>query len=207
MQLPGWDSLESVTSIQNWLNLAGIFFLALLVVSELLAHSYGNRKDTLAAQAAAATENAQRAEVAALQERLANAARQQAPRRLTRDQTLALVAALSRFHGQQIEITCVMGDGEAHQFAEDLVQVFRAARWTGADGVNQAAYTRDPVGVLVELNPASAEQDRLPSEAAAVLLEAFVELGILPKRIRYLNPQVAAGTVALVIGHKPALGQ
>lgn len=218
MQLPGWDSLGSVTRIHFLLEVAGIIFLGLLVVSEVLALKYSNRKDVLTAQAATATENAQRAEVTTLQEKLAATAReahrrieelraQQAPRRLSEDQKRALVRSLSRFHGQRIAITCVMGDGEAKQFAEDFAEVFRAAGWSGADGVNQSVYTRDPIGLGVGLNPTSAQDHGKPKAAASALLAALVETGILTQREGFVNPQIGVDSIALVIGHKPVRNQ
>lgn len=47
MTLPGWDSLAAVTKIHHSLEIAGIVFLGLLVLSESFAYAYSNRKDAL----------------------------------------------------------------------------------------------------------------------------------------------------------------
>jgi len=43
----GWDTLASVTRWHNFLEIAGIVCLALLVGTEILAFQYGHRKDAL----------------------------------------------------------------------------------------------------------------------------------------------------------------
>ena len=45
--LPGWDSLPAVSRYHGWAELAGIVFVALLVVAEVIAYKYGHRKDDL----------------------------------------------------------------------------------------------------------------------------------------------------------------
>ncbi len=54
--LPGWDSLPTVTRYHNLAEIAGIGILALLVVMELVAYQYGQRKDGLTEKQQTATD-------------------------------------------------------------------------------------------------------------------------------------------------------
>jgi hypothetical protein len=54
--LPGWDSLSTVTRFHNWAEMAGIVILAFLVVAEVAAYKYGHRKDDLTEQQQKATD-------------------------------------------------------------------------------------------------------------------------------------------------------
>jgi hypothetical protein len=87
MLLPGWDSLETVKTLNFSLHIAGLAFIALLALSEILAFVYGERRDTLietsenvaALQRQIDTNNANSrhaAEVAALQAQIEKTAKQ-----------------------------------------------------------------------------------------------------------------------------------
>ena len=45
--LPGWNSAETAAKFHDWFEIAGIVFLALLVVAEVLAYIYGHQRDQL----------------------------------------------------------------------------------------------------------------------------------------------------------------
>jgi hypothetical protein len=47
MQLPGWGSVETVSRIHSFCEIAGIVALALLVGFEVLAYAYGHRREAL----------------------------------------------------------------------------------------------------------------------------------------------------------------
>ncbi len=64
--LPGWDSLPAVTRYHGWAEMAGIVFVALLVVAEIVAYKYGHRKDHLAEQQQIATNQRHDEEMARL---------------------------------------------------------------------------------------------------------------------------------------------
>lgn len=49
-ELPGWNSLGAVTRYHSWAEIIGIVVLALLVISEVVAYRYGQRKDQLTAE-------------------------------------------------------------------------------------------------------------------------------------------------------------
>jgi hypothetical protein len=71
--LPGWDSLPAVTRYHNWAEMAGIAFLALLVIAEVLAYQYGHRKDDLIEQQQIATNQRHDEDVARIQHDTARA--------------------------------------------------------------------------------------------------------------------------------------
>src|SRR5689334_12490357 len=97
----GWDSVDSVSTIHRWSEIAGFVFLGLLLMSEIVAFVSGNRKDELQ--------------------------RSMAQRRLTSAQQGFLLAALTPFSGQTVSVTCILGDPEGKRLAEDFVSVCSAA--------------------------------------------------------------------------------
>lgn len=226
--LPGWDSLKSVTQIHHWLEIAGIVFLALLVLSEAFAFGYNSRKDELvgASQRAAdeargqseqQAEQRRRSEVESLQSRLAEAARAageaiatvqaaQSPRRLSEEQKRLLAEALVPFRGQRIDIYCVIGDGEGKRYARDFVELLRSIEWNdgGGTGINEGGgWSSDPVGVEVHMNDAETRTGRIPQSVQA-LVGTLSRLGLLvePSKI-WRNTQVTPDRIRLIIGHKP----
>jgi hypothetical protein len=62
--LPDWDSLPAVTRFHNWAEMAGIVFLALLVVAEVVSYKYGHRRDILTGQQQTATDKRHDDEIA-----------------------------------------------------------------------------------------------------------------------------------------------
>jgi len=52
---------------------------------------------------------------------------------------------------KKVEVTCVLGDGEAFQFATAIVDYLKR-KGTNVEGVNQAAFTRPVVGQIAEAN-------------------------------------------------------
>ncbi len=64
--LPGWDSLPTVTRYHNWAEMAGIFAVAFLVIAEIVSYKYGHRKDDLTEQQQTATNQRHDEEMARL---------------------------------------------------------------------------------------------------------------------------------------------
>jgi len=64
--LPGWDSLPTVTRYHGWAEMVGIAFLSLLVVAEVVTYKYGHRKDDLTEQQQDATNQRHDEEMARL---------------------------------------------------------------------------------------------------------------------------------------------
>ena len=136
VDFPGWDSLESVTRLHSFFEMAGIVCLALLVVAEVLAFKYGNRKDVLTG----AREEATAKELRVLKER-------EAPRSLSEAQRIKLLDELSK--GKTYELTVRhSSDLESQNFAEQISTALRAAGWK----INPPAFrivTRDAAGLFI----------------------------------------------------------
>ena len=110
MHLPGWDSLERVTTLHSFFEIAGIVALALLVLFEVCGYVYGHRRDTL-------RENTLAAQVG--------------PRRLSTDQRGTLVQRLSQ-RPSVVVISSRLMDAEGAAYATDFEEVFHKAGWEAA---------------------------------------------------------------------------
>ncbi len=223
--LPGWNSLESVARIHAWLEITGIVVLALLLLSQGLAFSYGLRKDVLAATAelsdterlrkeAADADARHKAKEAALQQQLFQTDAQlerkiaslqdpQAPRHLSSEQQQTLVKALAPFKGQKITTTSVIGDDEGDVFARDFQAVFAAAGWDHGthERVEHRFITPTPVGVMVAMNEAEANAGRI-MPSVETLISVLQQLGITARGELLVNPQVPVGEINLIVGNR-----
>ena len=152
--LPGWNSLAAAGSIAHSLHIAAMIVLAVLVVAEGMALVYDDRKYALIGAAerdvtATYDEERRQAEgrhhngIAELQRRLEETQRQQASRGLTFSDQQTLVAALSPFPGQHLEINFVLGDPEAQQFANNFgSDPLRAPISSGSSAMRGRIYCR-----------------------------------------------------------------
>jgi hypothetical protein len=86
--LPGWDSLPTVTRYQNWAEIAGIIILVFLAIAEIVAYQYGHRKDDLTQQQQTEADRRHDEEMARLHVEAANA----------RERAAILETALQREH-------------------------------------------------------------------------------------------------------------
>ena len=186
----GWNSLESVSAIHKWMEIAGFVFLGLLLTSEVIAFVYGNRKDVL-------SEHETRKQLESVK-----AAQQQ--RRLSVEQKHILISALSPFRGQKVSVARIMGDVEAEPLADDFVEVLVKAGWDfgGKPGTDQSAYDKDPVGIEVTLNQAEVEAGRLPP-AAKALIVSLAKLSIINGDNAFVNPGIPADSIEIRVGKKP----
>src|SRR5882672_50367 len=217
--LPGWGSLESTANWYWGFHVAGMVFIFLLALCEILAFIYGGRADTLrgVAEGARAEKRQQEmdvahafhaAEVEALKKELEQAEwktgasqRQQTDRQLSPVQGSALIHALSPFRGQKITVVCIKNDAEGCRFAEILKAVFVASGWN-CEGVNQVAYTGGhPVGIEATVNQAEAQAGRVP-RAADRLLRALIILRLSGQEI-FVHPAVPAGQIEFRVGRPP----
>ena len=210
--LPGWNSLDAAGFIARSLHIAAMVVLALLVIAEGMALVYNDRKYALIGAAerdiTARRDQEQREaeerhydEIAELQRRLQETQPQQASRLLTTTDQQRLIAALSPFPGQQIDITSMLGDPEGQQFANDFVSVAQQAGWN-ATGVNQAAFTTNPIGVEVRYR--EPPPDNVPPPALAALVDILMELHILPERSVSINDKLLPDVIRLVVRAMPA---
>ena len=209
--LPGWNSLDAVGSIGHSLHLAAMVALALLIVAEGIALAYEDRKYVLIGAAdrdiTARFEQAQRDaeerhhnEIAELQRRLEETQRDESSRQLRIADQQALIAALSPFSGQQIEITSTFADLEAQQFASDFVSVAQQAGWNTMR-VNEAAFAFNPIGIEVLYK--EPPPDNAPPPALSALVDTLVGLHILPARSVTICEDVASEVIRLVVGKRP----
>ena len=155
------------------------------------AAAANERTSRLELESARQRERAARAEkdLLELQERLRH-------RRIVGEQRERLIATLRNIPKGPVSLTCVLGDGEGIAFANDVVEVLRAAGWE-VDGVNQGAFTpTNPVGFFVRVRSAV----NAPPYIRA-LLEAFNSTGIRLDAAEV--PTMAENVVAIVVGNKP----
>jgi hypothetical protein len=210
--LPGWNSLDAVGSIGHNLHLAAMVVLALLIVAEAMALVYDDRKSALIAaadrdiiarfyQGQRDSEKRHDNEVADVQRRLEETQREQASRQMTIADQQALLAALSPFPGQQIDITSPLGDLEAQQFASEFASVTQQAGWN-TTGVNEAALATNPTGVEVLYR--EPPPDNVPPPALSALVDTLVGLHILPARSITICEELASDVIRLVVGTRPA---
>ena len=217
--LPGWDSLESTANWYWGFHVAGLVFIFLLALSEVLAFIYSGRADTLRGIAEGArAEKTQReideanafhaAEVEELKKKMEQAQRkggsfqsEQTDRKLSPAQGNALIQALSPFRGQRINVVCIANDVEGCRFAEAFEAVFVASGWNCV-GVKEVAYTGGhPVGIEATVNQAEAQAGRIP-HAADRLFSALIRLGLSGQEI-FVHPAVPAGQIEFRVGRKP----
>ena len=213
--LPGWNSLEAVGSIGHSLHITAMVVLALLVVAEAMALVYDDRKYALIGAAEhditttfdkhqRETEDRYRSEIAELERRLEETPPKQPSRQLTTADQQTLIAALSPFPGQQIDITSISGDPEGQQFANDFASVAQQAGWQ-ASGVTETAITTNPIGVEVLYR--EPPPDEVPPPALTALVDTLVRLNILPARSVTICEDVASEVIRLVVGAKPATSE
>jgi hypothetical protein len=108
---------------------------------------------------------------------------------------------LSAFPEQHLDITSVLGDPEAQQFAKDFASIALQGGWN-ATGVNEVAFTTNPIGV--ELFYREPPPDNLPPRALAALVDALMDLHILPARSVSIFEELAPDVIRLGVGAKPA---
>lgn len=129
--LPGWDSLSAVTRYHGWAEIAGIIFLALLVIAEVTAYRYGHRKDDLTDRQQTATNQRHDDELARLHletaqanERAAKLQEAAAWRVFPAEVKAQLVNGL-RNAGGLVEISYPANDPEALFLASQIEDIFK----------------------------------------------------------------------------------
>ena len=118
---------------------------------------------------------------------------EQRPRHLTERQIASLETQLAPAAGHNIAVWCYMGDAEAWSYAEDLLQVFRDARWQTESLPVPSALRMQGVSMLVD------DQTHL-SQPTALVQSAFrkskVPIDIIQFKTNLQN------TVILFVGRK-----
>jgi len=133
-----------------------------------------------------------------LEKTLDEVRRRQSPRTLTAEQRSKLIEILKENQKGEIEITCVMGDGEGYAFATEIDGLLKAAGWTIiGGGVSQAVYSGgNPKGAGIIVR----SQESAPNYAI-ILQQAFSEVGY--PIAGAIDSSLPEGKVKLLIGNKP----
>ncbi|MDZ4077532.1 hypothetical protein [Hydrocarboniphaga sp.] len=191
--LPGWNSIDGTSTIHDFFEIAGIVFLGLLVVAEVIAYAYGHRHSELVVEhdktssaerqqadidkdkrhAAEAEKfrnelmSAQKASEEA-NNRAANLEGRVASRTLSVPEKNTILDVLAQFPGEQISIWVPMGASEAISYALEFVALFRQANWKGVEnyGLNQALWSgQPPVGLTVFVSKKDVDSNSIPASA------------------------------------------
>jgi hypothetical protein len=229
-QWPEWFDIGEYQLRRRFLEIGIAGVLALLLVSQVVATSYGVRRSTLTAateQASADQIKRLSAEVkrqhpiaeaanhtlkenSELQQKLIDAEnklaaleRVQTQKHLSDDQTRFLIEALRPYGGQMISIASIKGDDEGSVIAQQLATVFDAAGWDhhGEAGISTQDWPRDPVGIEVVMNETDARAGNIPAGVAG-LVKAIRELGLVYDGTLYMDNEVPSGQALVKVGKK-----
>ena len=219
--LPGWDSLSTVTRYHNIAEIAGIIILAGLVVAEVAAYQYGHRKDNLTEQQQRGTEQRHDEEMARLH--LDTAKANMAAEELRR-QNLELERAVSprllnqgafevvlrSFAGKLVQIDAVPYDAEAEQLKDALLVSFGSAKWQ-VEPANAKLPIFPGVQIWFEGNfgatrdPLLDEREKVVRALIAELRQQSIEANPrkIPAGVMRDETGLLPGSILLRVGHKP----
>lgn len=158
--LPGWDSLSTVTRYHNWAEMAGIVAVAVLVVAEVVSYQYGQRKDALTEQQQTATNQHHDEEMARLhlEATRLSAEAETAKNSIAQAQALTAQALLEQerlkrqmpkraldagifvksLEGsgkEPVEVMYLNGSNEARYLAMQISNAFISAKWDVSDAI------------------------------------------------------------------------
>lgn len=102
-----------------------------------------------------------------------------------------MLFVLSKHKGATIILTCVLGDQESFQFANQLKQLFTIAGWK-VNGVNQALYTQPVIGIFVKV-----KNQQYPKRVDSIV-DAFKILNINLEG--FIDNSLNADDVELIVG-------
>lgn len=109
------------------------------------------------------------------------------PRQISQSAANALVGELRRLAPETVNVTALIGDPEAYQLAATIKDILAAAGWN-VDGVDQAIFSGQPRGVVIEV--------RQPTQALTVLLNWVGSIGLRPTG----NHNPGAARNAVIVG-------
>jgi hypothetical protein len=228
-QWPEWFDVASYQLRSRFFEIGCAAVFALLVVSEVVAYSYGFRQVSMVAVAEQSNaerikrltaeaksrpiadtpsrylkENSElRQKLIDAENRLAALERTQTQKHLSLEQKRFLIEALRPFAGQKVSIASIRGDDDGLQLAQEFVSVFESAGWDhhGEAGVSTQDWPRDPVGIEVVLNEDDARADHIPPGVAG-LINVVRQLGLVYDNTVYMDNEVPAGQALLKVGKK-----
>jgi hypothetical protein len=226
---PEWLDIGAYQVRSRFVAIGVVAVLSLLLVSEVVAYSYGVRQNALTAEAERAstdrirrlsadihrrpsseTPNRYVQENSELRQRLNDAEtkvaaleRTQTQKRLSLEQRRFLIEALRPYAGQKVSIASIRGDDEGMVLAQDFVSVFEAAGWDhhGEAGITTQEWPRDPIGVEITLNENDARTDHI-SDGVVALINVVRKLGLVYDGTVYMDNEVPAGQALVKIGKK-----
>jgi len=147
MTLPGWNSIDAAARWHRGFEIAGFVALGLLLLFEVIAYVYGNRKDVLVAAAeqvaarAGASQNEEAnqqrdAEIAEANRRAAEAEaqtrqlqQQAAPRALSQVERNRITAFLAGKPAGAFVVKASVVAPDARAYADEIATLFRTAGW------------------------------------------------------------------------------
>lgn len=219
--LPGWDSLPSVTRYHNWAEMAGIVAVAFLVIAEFVSYQYGQRKDALTEQQQTATNQRHDEDVARLhletaqiQERAAQLEkeaeservirlqleRQVAPRRFGPENLKQGSQKLTGLSGQPAVVASYSLDLESAMYAGQIIECLRGGGLVVTD--NRSSIM--PLGgfsIGVHISGSDANAVEKVAKVLWAFSNAIVKIDAAPS-----PPQGQAGAVSpisILVGPKP----
>ena len=117
------------------------------------------------------------------------------PRSFSKEQKLKLEEFLStQPKGNNVDITCILGDGESLLFAKEIDTILKKIGWT-TRGVSQAVFTGSPQGIILVVK---SEAEAPPY--ALSLQQAFSIIGI--QSLGEINNSLQEQELKIIVGHK-----
>ena len=210
-----WGSLESLVKINSSLQFAAAVCGVIAALSIILSVFVSNRISTLQDEkdktarkrlesAEFATKDLERKLILSktesekkeieLKNELDDLNKKYGARRIGKEEQAKLISYLSSLPNGQVDIVCVLGDGEGYTFAQDVDMVLKKSSWK-TSGVNQAAYTGgNPKGLIIVVNSEN------PPQHAVYLQKAFEQIGV--QAFGHVDKAKPSGSVTLIVGNK-----
>lgn len=213
--LPGWDSLPTVSRYHSVAEIAGILILAALVVAEIVAYRYGKRKDFLTEQQQHATDQSHEDEMARLH---VDAARLARDAEELRQKNLAFESAISPriveqtdagnalkpFADMKVVVLSPDGDFEARRTAGQIRALLRIqAGWQKLSvSLTHPPAFFDTVVVHWGGHQGDAKAARADLDVARLLVEQLKAMGIEARTGAPMS-ELGIHGIAVLVGAKP----
>lgn len=193
-----WNSIESVTRIHSYADIAGVVILGLLVIAETISQIYGHQETKLKFEQQIIEQQI----VKNLKDKAEQTAKQLAPRVLSDEQKDALITNLSQYRGQKININFVAENDESSHLAHQFSEMFVQANWN----VNLSGIMGNglvPSGIIIASNKADIEANRILKSFVALrktLVDQNLIMGTSSEAVK--DPHCPSGTIVMTVGVK-----
>lgn len=138
-------------------------------------------------------------ETKALRSKIANLERSEKGRVINEETAAKLVAALQPSGGREVVVSCIWGDDEAYDYANQIVDILKRAGWQAMGPEPTVIFGNAPsmaIGVYVPENAAA--------DTAKILMNAFTKFAIpFETRVPPSGALPAASAVELFVSRKP----